>query len=371
MTPRPATSLGDSVGRSLQCALCSHRRSAFYCPRCTSDLLQQRRTMLAALQADVAVLRKKTEFALNTKSALVDAEQRLDTSRKKVEVLADAVMKTRERLCNERITAVEETSKLEAQSAGLERGQQLLQRELQQSSGFHAPLLECLDFQVQWAIENAAKARGKKIRELFAFFGLAPEADAAGEPPGESESESPRAPPARVFFRTITSLPLPVSGRFEVMPPEVVAAALGKVIHLLLCVAKYLKLTYPHPMVFNGSFSTIGNTSEGAGCHTLYPDGSLGFDRGVAMVHENIAFLWGSQGGSGGGDASGTRLHPTDILGNLLAVSRSPQLGTLCESPPEDSEKLRNSHDLIGQSAIFVENSQSLDASVEILPHYS
>lgn len=29
------------------------------------------------------------------------------------------------------------------------------------------------------------------------------------------------------------------------------------------------------------------------------------------------------------------------------------------------------SHDLMGQSAIFIENSQTLDASVEILPHYS
>lgn len=183
--------------------------------------------------------------------------------------------------------------------------------------------------------QNAAKVRGKKIRELFAFFGLTPEAEA-----DKDGGSSPR-PPARVFFRTITSLPLPVSGRYEVMPPEVVAAGLGKVIHLLLCLVKYLKITYPHPMVFNGSFSTIGNTSEGAGCHTLYPDGSLGFDRGVAMLHENISYLWRSQGGSDNTSNTSARLHPTDILGNLLTVCRSPQLGTLCESPSEDSEKLR------------------------------
>lgn len=176
-----------------------------------------------------------------------------------------------------------------------------------------------------------------------------------------------------MFFRTITSLPLPVSGRYEAMPPEVVAAALGKVIHLLICLVKYLKITYPHPMVFNGSFSTIGNTSEGAGCHTLYPDGSIGFERGVIMLHENIAFLAHSQQQQQGvtGHES-PRLHPTDILGNLLSVYQSPQLGTLCEVPPaEDPEKLRNSHDLIGQSAIFIENSQSLETSIEILPHYS
>lgn len=145
-----------------------------------------------------------------------------------------------------------------------------------------------------------------------------------------------------MLFRTITSLPLPVSGRYEAMPPEVVAAALGKVIHLLICLVKYLKVTYPHPMVFNGSFSTIGNTSEGAGCHTLYPDGSIGFERGVIMLHENIAYLAQSQQQRDVAGREAKRLHPTDILGNLLSVYQSPQLGTLCKSPPvEDPDKLR------------------------------
>lgn len=67
----------------------------------------------------------------------------------------------------ERITAVEETSKLETQSAGLERGQQLLQRELQQSSGVHAPLLASLDFQVQWANEVRACVRAFVSTELM------------------------------------------------------------------------------------------------------------------------------------------------------------------------------------------------------------
>ncbi|RLN95465.1 hypothetical protein BBJ28_00007600, partial [Nothophytophthora sp. Chile5] len=132
-----------------------------------------------------------------------------------------------------------------------------------------------------------------------------------------------------VFFRTIVGLPLPISGRYENVPPEVVSAAMGKVIHLLHCLAKYLKITYPHPMEFNGSFSTIGNTSEGAGCHTLYPDGSVGFDRGVSMLHENVAFLCVCQG------VSHDDVHPTDLLGNLLQVYRSPRLGTLCDNQDE------------------------------------
>lgn len=50
-----------------ECALCRSRRRDFCCAQCTSDMLQQRRTMLAALRADVAVLRKKSAFALNVR----------------------------------------------------------------------------------------------------------------------------------------------------------------------------------------------------------------------------------------------------------------------------------------------------------------
>lgn len=198
--------------------------------------------------------------------------------------------------------------------------------------------------------QNAAKARGEKIRELFAFFSLTPgqndghadadEAEAAFPTlvaPAEAE-ETPRRQPARgppPLFRSITGIPLPISGRYGNMPPEVAAAAMGKIIHLLQCLAKYLKVTYPHPMVFNGSFSTIGNTSEGAGCHTLYPDGSPGFARAVEMLHENVSFLCATQG------VAPSALHPTDILGNLLVMYQSARLGTLCDGAVADSTAKR------------------------------
>lgn len=188
-------------------------------------------------------------------------------------------------------------------------------------------------------MQNAARARGEKIRELFAFFVLVPEQNDEGENsvdefsantplPGISKGETRRESTRRTtpFFRTITGLPLPISGRYGNMPPEVAAAAMGKIIHLLQCLIKYLKVTYPHPMVFNGSFSTIGNTSEGAGCHTLYPDGSPGFARAVEMLHENVSFLCSTQG------VSATAVHATDVLGNLLAMYQSPRLGTLCDT---------------------------------------
>ncbi|KAG7399249.1 hypothetical protein PHYBOEH_009288 [Phytophthora boehmeriae] len=324
-----------------ECALCHRRRGVFSCASCTSAMLQQRRTMLSALQADVAVLRKKTGFALNTKSALVDAEQRLDKCMQQVEQLAERVMKTRERLCSERIAVVERTSKLEDRTEKVEDAQHKLKLEAQRAESLHAPVLECLDYQVQWADENAAKVRGDRLRELFALFGLTPEEptddandddDPLSTLPDEREgvSEEIKQRKARqkvpVFFRTIVGLPLPISGRYDNVPPEVVSAALSKIIHLLHCLVKYLKITYPHPMEFNGSFSTIGNTSEGAGCHTLYPDGSDGFDRGVDMLLQNVAFLCMCQG------VTTNNVHPTDMLGNLLQVYKSTRLGTLCDN---------------------------------------
>lgn len=51
-----------------ECALCRGKRSEFVCAQCASDMLQQRRTMLAALQADVAVLRHKTEASLGVRN---------------------------------------------------------------------------------------------------------------------------------------------------------------------------------------------------------------------------------------------------------------------------------------------------------------
>ncbi|GLD91935.1 hypothetical protein PINS_up000468 [Pythium insidiosum] len=343
--------------RNADCSLCQRPRRAFFCARCTSDLLQQRRTMLAALQADVAVLRKKTEFALNSKSGLVDAERRLSACMDKVEVMAQRVMKTRERLCSERIELVERASAVEKRSEMVERAHARLQKQQATAHNLHVPVLQCLDIQVAWTKDTAARVRGNTIRDLFTLFGLRADAD------------GPTTPKSK-FFRSIASLPLPISGRYEIVPPEVVAAALGKVIHLLTIVAKYVQLSFPHPMVLNGSFSTIGNTSEGAGCHTLYPDGSVGFDRGVAMLHENILHLASSQG------VDVSSLHRTDILGNLLQISSAPTLGTIVDtSSNSDTASAARSRQSTKtrsqQSAFLLENSQTLDASAEILPEYS
>ena len=107
---------------------------------------------------------------------------------------------------------------------------------------------------------------------------------------------------------TITGLPLPTSGNYDGVPAAVVAAALGRIVHFLVLVSNnYLNITsFPYPMTYNSSFSTIG--SEGATCHTLYPDGSLGFEKGLVMLQTNVEFVCEYQG------------TPSDLIGNLAKL---------------------------------------------------
>ncbi|EEY68041.1 uncharacterized protein PITG_18114 [Phytophthora infestans T30-4] len=228
-----------------ECALCYRRRDIFSCANCTSAMLQQRRTMLSALQADVAVLRKKTECALNTKSALVETELRLDRCMKQVEQLAERVMKTREQLCSERIAVVERASKLEERTMQMAEAQHKLQQENERAESLHVPILECLDYQVQWADENAAKVRGDKLRELFALFGLTPkdernvdegedEDDPLSGLPDEREgvSEEQRQRKARtsgpVYFGSLGAQSQPDTPRLHDCPHEISTRSRGE-----------------------------------------------------------------------------------------------------------------------------------------------
>jgi hypothetical protein len=84
---------------TFQCELCRQRHTVFYCSHCISEQIQHRKTMLAGLQADVAVLRKKTEYALQIRQSLVEEETKLSSCMLQVEKLTQNVMKTREKLC--------------------------------------------------------------------------------------------------------------------------------------------------------------------------------------------------------------------------------------------------------------------------------
>ncbi|ETV71169.1 hypothetical protein, variant [Aphanomyces astaci] len=291
----------------MQCGGCakSSEHINMLCANCTGSTIQQKRNILMALWADVAVLREKAAHTLDGKdSASVDPNELLalddlQRERERCQAVLDrdriALAKLKHHIAERQGELLAAKSRLHATST----------EEGDDGSDY---VMEGLRRVVRWNEQNLSAMRRTKVLQLFQLLQLIP------------------APPMH-YFRTITKLPLPSSGHYDTtdhVPPEVVSAALGRMIHLLLLLPKYLSpLVYPHPMIFNGSFSTIGEQSgEGAACHTLYPDGSMGFARGVAMLWQNVAYLCISQG------MSLDELHEADSLGNLARLAESPTLGS-------------------------------------------
>jgi hypothetical protein len=79
-------------------------------------------------------------------------------------------------------------------------------------------------------------------------------------------------------------------------------------------------------MKFNGSISTISTRDKSEQVCTLYPDGSNGFERGVAYLHKNIIQLY-SRLGHSKGPASPQHQRQDDVLSSLVfVVSQLSQL---------------------------------------------
>ncbi|EQC33687.1 hypothetical protein SDRG_08791 [Saprolegnia diclina VS20] len=305
----------------MQCGGCAKSQDQVYllCANCASSTIQQKRTMLTALRADVAVLREKAASSLKDdapgepdddddmlaqdeardEAALLTLKGALDIERIKLAKMLHMMGKRRDLLAHTK-ARLAETMPADATGTDMDFIMQGLHRVS------------------RWNEQNLVAVRRTKVLQLLQLVKVIP------------ADKSP-------FFRTIMHLPLPISGRYEGLPPDVVAAGLGRVIHLLLVLPKYLSpLVYPYPMVHNGSMSTIGRetSDEGAGCHTLYPDGSLGFERATQMLEHNVLYLCVSQG------MVLADLHVSDMLGNLVALSEHPELGS-CTALESELQALR------------------------------
>ncbi|OQR94558.1 hypothetical protein THRCLA_22230 [Thraustotheca clavata] len=299
----------------MHCGGCgkSHDQVNLLCSNCTMGSIQQKRTMLLALRADVAVLHEKAA------SVLKDGEQYDENDNAEEEAYQQAQLeKLNSSLDIDRIKLAKMLHTIGKRRDLLAATRARLEQESLSKDDTMEYIINGLHRVSQWNEQNLKAVRRAKVIQLLQMLKIIP------------AEASPH-------FRTIAYLPLPISGRFEGIPPEVIAAALGRLIHVLRRLQKYLSpFVYPYPMVFNGSVSTIGHdaSGEGAGCHTLYPDGSLGFERGTQMLMHNILYLCVSQGMSLGD------LHPTDMLGNLILLSEHPGLGS-CRANHDDLTALR------------------------------
>ncbi|KDO29261.1 hypothetical protein SPRG_19923 [Saprolegnia parasitica CBS 223.65] len=329
----------------MQCGGCakSHDQVYLLCANCTSSTIQQKRTMLTALRADVAVLREKAASSLkdDVHAEPDDDDDVLaqDEARDEAELLA-----LKGALDIERIKLAKMLHMLGKRRDLLAHTKARLAETVPADATDMDFIMQGLYRVSRWNEQNLVAVRRTKVLQLLQLVKVIPADKSA-------------------FFRTIMHLPLPISGRFEGLPPDVVAAGLGRIIHLLLVLPKYLSpLVYPYPMVHNGSMSTIGRetSDEGAGCHTLYPDGSLGFGRATQMLQHNVLYLCVSQG------MLLSDLHPSDMLGNLVALSEHPELGS-CVALESELNALRQ------QQRTATPRASTNDATLmdHVLPSYA
>ncbi|KAF0694425.1 Aste57867_14722 [Aphanomyces stellatus] len=337
----------------MQCGGCAKtsEQISMLCANCTAASIQQKRTMIMALWADVAVLREKASSALDNKDPHcqqnVGAGDEEEEQKRERDQFLQLLDKDRIALAKMKHHIEERQGELKAAKARLENPPAALMEALSDDSGEINYVLDGLSRVARWNEQNLAAIRRTKVLQLFQLIQVIPVSDRS------------------VHFRTIAKLPLPVSGQYDAnLPPEVVSAAFGRLIHVLLMLPKYIHpLVYPHPMIFNGSFSTIGQQSgEGAGCHTLYPDGSVGFARAVKMLWQNVAFLCVSQG------MDLAALHPVDIVGNLVQLSECPSLGSGA-AHKASMDKLQQ--EIAAEEASGVLPLVDMTTSIRILPQYS
>lgn len=221
-----------------RCPCCKLDKTTFCCASCVANRVQKSTTTRNALSADVQVLKNQIKSKLEAYEDSQDAPL-VQTLAK----LNDEFVKAREYVCNASIhVAHRETMLEEMLDTHRHTMHQLVLRQHQFDS-IRQPVLDGLDRLYQWHQKDLSSTTMTKIREMFTLLGM-----------------NATALSGKVI--TIANLPLARSGHFDQIPPPVVAAALGRIVHLLVIIAEYTGILYPYSMSFNSSFSTIGDESE-------------------------------------------------------------------------------------------------------------
>jgi len=160
--------------------------------------------------------------------------------------------------------------------------------------------------------EKLAKYRKYLIAEFFSFFPLNP----------HSEREC-----------AIINIKIPNSSTdWANFPTEVMAAALGYLVHMLNIIIMYLDLCLPYKMKFFGSHSLIWRDGSSRK-YILNNNNERDFKVALEMLNWNVIHLCIYQGVNINLDKY------EEILLNLLAVIRSPYLGI--EGPHAEEEKIK------------------------------
>eukprot|EP01119_Soliformovum_irregulare_P000830 TRINITY_DN10615_c0_g1_i1.p1 TRINITY_DN10615_c0_g1~~TRINITY_DN10615_c0_g1_i1.p1 ORF type:complete len:360 (+),score=59.25 TRINITY_DN10615_c0_g1_i1:11-1090(+) len=165
------------------------------------------------------------------------------------------------------------------------------------------------------ALRRLAQQRQYLVAELLSFFPLNP----------VSETEC-----------AIVNIILPnLYSSWPALPPEILAAALGYLVHLHTVMIGYLDVCLPYRMEFSGSRSKIWRENITTKQYVLFNQIESEFRIALEMLNWNVIHLCISQGMMVSTESS------EKTLPNLLTVLRSPHLGSYgvqcrIEEPEED-----------------------------------
>lgn len=235
---------------SEECRGC-HARGDLYCQNCTTRLQKHHEKLFLKKAANLLMGQHKTELLTKLEAnGTIDNYQKWTQANTELSLQREKLAETKAKIEAVRLAiAAKEAALLEREQATQKLREKNLQFEkhLEQRRDTIQQLEKAGD-QARRAREDKeaqlASLRRAKVRHLLSIMPIAAD---------------PTRPGRTIFMNTA----LRDDGIFETSvpvlreDPEITAVALGNLVHLLKILGKYLNVTYPFQMRFNGSQSLI------------------------------------------------------------------------------------------------------------------
>lgn len=305
----------DHDGSSLQGSTNSADKILWCCAPCGDSTLLPLYQKLERLQDENNRMRKQCERGLMMTKSLSSNHTKGLTTLEEMKQLQVSIMRKRLNIISDRIKLHKLRNRVISRQNELDARQKSLQANRVAQSKAEKILIGGLGSYSHWLQKRMVHLRQERVHQIFDIMKLR-----ATLPPNAID----RYYYHRLgYISTIGQIPLPDLVRCEGAPPEVLAAALGRIVQLLLVLKRYIYAPIPYPVSLCGSFSTIDcRKRDGAESQLLYPDESLGFRKGLDMLQDNVVFICVAQGMD-----KESLLPKEHMIGNLIQMGQYTHLG--------------------------------------------
>lgn len=261
----------------MYCCLCRcGGKEGVVCAPCSSKALGAKRAALTRKRASIAKLRAQWLTSLAGASAPLARGGTSSATLSELEHDLEAVRKSlrvaRSRLCAERVAEAERRMALEERRAQLVRRRENLAARRTQldlgtgncggSAAFAGPVLHGLRWHLQQTLDTLAALQRRRARQLLDLMRVK----------------------VGAMLPSIGGLPMPRISDCQLLPANVVAAAIGYTVLLVDLLARSCFATQlPFALSFNGSRSLVCSRRDTA-LLVLAPDSSTSFKRAIRLL---------------------------------------------------------------------------------------